>query len=46
MIRITWATVAHGSPFNIYFASEKAIHDAIDSIGEERIKKYYFDIED
>lgn len=46
MIRITWATVAHGSPFNIYFASEKAIHDAIDSIGEERIKKYYFDVKD
>lgn len=45
MIRITWATVTHGSPFNIYFASEKAIHDAIDSIGEDRIKKYYFDIE-
>lgn len=46
MIRITWVTVAHGSPFNIYFASEKAIHDAIDSIGEERIKKYYFDVKD
>lgn len=46
MIRITWATVEHGSPFNIYFASEKAIHDAIDSIGEERIKKYYFDVKD
>ena len=45
-IRITWATVSHGSPFNIYFASEKAIHDAIDSIGEERIKKYYFDVKD
>ena len=46
MIRIAWATVAHGSPFNIYFASEKAIHDAIDSIGEDRIKKYYFDVKD
>lgn len=46
MIRITWATVAHGSPFNIYFASEKAIHDAIESIGEDRIKKYYFDVKD
>lgn len=45
-IRITWATVTHGSPFNIYFASEKAIHDAIDSIGEDRIKKYYFDVKD
>jgi hypothetical protein len=46
MIRISWATVAHDSPFNIYFASEKAIHDAIDSIGEDRIKKYYFDVKD
>lgn len=45
-IRISWATVAHDSPFNIYFASEKAIHDAIDSIGEDRIKKYYFDVKD
>ena len=45
-IRITWTTVSHGSPFNIYFASEKAIHDVIDSIGEERIKKYYFDVKD
>lgn len=45
-IRITWATVSHGSPFNIYFASEKAIHDAIESIGEDRIKKYYFDVKD
>lgn len=45
-IRINFTTVAHDSPFNIYFASEKAIHDAIDSIGEDRIKKYYFDIGD
>lgn len=46
MISVSWATVAHDSPFNIYFASEKAIHDAIDSIGEDRIKKYYFDVKD
>lgn len=45
-IRINFTTVAHDSPFNIYFTSEKAIHDAIDSIGEDRIKKYYFDVKD
>lgn len=31
---------------NIYFASKKIAQEAIKKIGEDRIKKYYFDIED
>jgi hypothetical protein len=33
-------------PFNVYFATEKDCERAIKTIGEDRIKKYYFDIED
>lgn len=29
-------------PFNIYFSSQKQAEKAIDAIGEERLKKYYF----
>lgn len=32
--------------FNIYFASKEITQEAIKKIGEDRIKKYYFDIED
>ena len=32
--------------FNIYFASKEIAQEAIKKIGEDRIKKYYFDIED
>lgn len=45
-IRINWTTVAHDSPFNLYFASKEIAQEAIKKIGEERIKKYYFDIEE
>lgn len=31
--------------FNIFFTSKEIAQKAIESIGEERIKKYYFDIE-
>lgn len=33
-------------PFNIYFTSEEIAEKAIETIGEDRIKKYYFDMED
>lgn len=33
-------------PFNIYFSSEEIARKAIETIGEERIKKYYFGVED
>ena len=33
-------------PFNLYFNSKKDAQECIELIGEERLKKYYFDVED
>ena len=33
-------------PFNIYFISEEIARKAIETIGEERIKKYYFGVKE
>lgn len=33
-------------PFNIYFKTEEDCQKAIEIIGEENLKKYYFDVED
>lgn len=33
-------------PFNIHFTSEKIAQKAIETIGMDRIKKYYFDVEE
>ena len=33
-------------PFNIYFTSRKIALKAIETIGADRIKKYYFDVEE
>ena len=33
-------------PFNIYFTSEKIAQKAIEFVGEEKIKRYYFDIDE
>lgn len=33
-------------PFNIYFATKEDCKKAVETIGEENLKKYYFDIED
>lgn len=33
-------------PFNIYFSSEEIARKAIETIGEDRIKKYYFGVEE
>ena len=33
-------------PFNIYFISEELAKKAIETIGEERLKKHYFGVED
>lgn len=33
-------------PFNIYFTSKEIAQKAIETIGEDRIKKYYFDIDE
>lgn len=34
------------SPASVYFTSEELAKQAIETIGEDRIKKYYFDIEE
>lgn len=33
-------------PFDVYFAAEEDCQKAIETIGEENLKKYYFDVED
>lgn len=33
-------------PFNLYFSSPEQAQKAIDAIGEERLKKYYFCVEE
>ena len=33
-------------PFNIYFTSKEITQKAVETIGVDRIKKYYFDVED
>lgn len=38
--------ICRSIPFNIYFTSLEIAKEAIKKIGEDRIKKYYFDIED
>src|SRR5574344_1270174 len=40
---VCYSNVQYG---NIYFASEEIAQKAIDTVGEERIKKYYFGVED
>ena len=38
--------ICQDTPFNVYFTSEEIARKAIETIGEERIKKYYFGVED
>lgn len=45
-IDYTTHTCIREVPFNIYFATQKDCENAIKEIGEENLKKYYFDIED
>ena len=33
-------------PFNIYFATKEDFKKAVETIGEDNLKKYYFDVED
>jgi hypothetical protein len=43
-IRITQHTVIREIPFNIYFKNKEDCQKAIEIIGEDNLKKYYFDI--
>lgn len=36
--------ICQDTPFNVYFTSEEIARKAIETIGEERIKKYYFGV--
>ena len=41
-INVTFHNALKSLPFAVYFTSEKVAKKAIDAIGEERIKKYFF----
>ena len=43
---VDYTTYSKREPFNIYFTSSKIAKKAIEEIGEDRIKKYYFNVED
>lgn len=45
-IKITQHKFIREIPFNIYFKNKKDCQKAIEAIGEENLKKYYFDVED
>ena len=39
-------SVFHDNPFNVYFTSKDIVYKAIETIGEERLKKYFFGVEE
>ena len=43
-IDYTTHTCIRELPFNVYFATQKDCENAIKEIGEDNLKKYYFDI--
>ncbi len=43
---VDYAVYCKREPLNIYFTSSKIAKRAIEEIGEDRIKKYYFNVED
>ena len=43
---VDYSVQCESEPFNIYFTSSKIAKRAIEEIGEDRIKKYYFNVED
>lgn len=45
-IKVGYFIFTKNIPFNIYFSSEEQAQKAIDAIGEERLKKYYFEVEE
>lgn len=45
-ICIDYYCYSKNNPFNIYFTSAELAKQAIEEIGEDRIKKYYFDVEE
>lgn len=45
-IRITQHTFIREIPFNIYFKTKEDCQNVIETIGEDNLKKYYFDVEE
>ena len=45
-ILVDYSSCTRTNPFNIYFTSFKIAKRAIEAVGEDRIKKYYFDVEE
>ena len=43
---VDYSVQCESEPFNIYFTSSKIAKRAIEAVGEDRIKKYYFNVED
>ena len=43
---VDYSIYCKSEPFNIYFTSSKIAKRAIEAVGEDRIKKYYFNVED
>ena len=43
---VDYAVYCKREPFNIYFTSSEIAKRAIEAVGEDRIKKYYFNVED
>lgn len=43
---VDYTAYSKRGPFNIYFTSSKIAKRAIEEIGEDRIKKYYFNVEE
>ena len=43
---VDYSIQCESEPFNIYFTSSKIAKKAIEAVGEDRIKKYYFNVED
>ena len=43
---VDYSIQCESEPFNIYFTSSKIAKRAIEAVGEDRIKKYYFNVEE
>ena len=43
---VDYAVYCKREPFNIYFTSSKIAKRAIEAVGEDKIKKYYFNVAD
>lgn len=43
---VDYSIQCESEPFNIYFTSSKIAKKAIEAVGEDRIKKYYFNVEE